>query len=178
MNNYFKHTLLGRIFLVSTRLSTVQWNGLLENSEGICDYELLDQYISLEEGYLTFFRKDCFGYSIYFSFSSKIEILSKNNEFIIFDGLYFNEPFNLNEKWTYKIVEKVNFDINVENNTLDIFDATLNSHLLVDVLNNTSSVEAISLNLLNGIYTLSKIEIITLVRGQSVILKGILGCLS
>ncbi|WP_026997624.1 hypothetical protein [Flectobacillus major] len=123
-------TLNGRIFLVSGVKAFKQWRGIRENENSETNYDLLDDFISYEEGDLTLFKKSLTEvFSVFFSMSSKIEIFKKDNRLIIFDGLYFNESWDdYIIKNQIEVIGEISFEINFNDEVIVIFDATLDGN--------------------------------------------------
>ena len=75
-------SLTGRLFLITQPEEFARWNGSKEIEYGQSDYELLDNFISCDEGDLTSFSKSPGITSyLFYSISTKIELFVKENGF-------------------------------------------------------------------------------------------------
>jgi hypothetical protein len=165
-------SLLGRVFLLASQSATSKWNGLKENN-GKNDYDLLDDYISYEEGDLTsFLKSNQFMYYIYFCMSNRLELFEIENGFIICDGLYFNKPLDYSNGLHFGDTEIFNFQLKIEAGGLYVYDAALDGESVI-VENQERRNDRVLLNLKEGIYSICKVEAKISVEAEEVVLKGI-----
>ncbi len=172
MKTHVKHlnSLVGRTFLLAEPSAVQMWNGVNEKSNSEVDYDLLEDYISYDEGDLTSFtNSEGLTYYVYFSMSSKIEIFSIENGFIICDGLYFNESLSNPDELIFEETSTIDFTINIDQQMIYLFDATEDKQSVILSEENSS----LSFSLENGTYSTYKVETNLMIDGENVILKGI-----
>lgn len=171
MKTHIKHlnSLVGRTFLIAERSAVQMWNGVNEKSNGEVDYDLLEDYISYDEGDLTSYtNSEGLTYYIYFNMSSKIEVFSIENGFIICDGLYFNESLKNPDELIFEETGSIDFAIRSNEKMLYLFDATEDGR---PVLLNPES--RISFKLEDGDYQIGKVETGLVMDDEHITLKGI-----
>jgi hypothetical protein len=175
MENNIQHigSLIGRIFLIAQPFATKEWGGSQEKSDGETDYDLLDGFISYEEGDLTLFEKSVdVNYFIFFSMSTKIEVFKKENGFVLCDGLYFNKSWNFSNEIVFKVVEEMKFQMNITDKAVTVFDAAIEGDKVL--LNEGKSTNSsVFIDLSNGVYKIKKVETSIMLDEQEVLLKGI-----
>lgn len=178
MERITKHlcSLLGRIFIISSPFATKNWGGDAEVSNNETDYESLDNFISYEEGDLTSIMKTPESvFFIYFCMSSKVEVFSIANGFIICDGLYFNESWDYTKELNFNTISEIDLDFNVVGGAVYIYDATLDGESVL--LSSSISKEwsdRFRIDMIDGFYSVSRVETSVLVNGQEVLLKGVM----
>jgi hypothetical protein len=169
-------SLLGRTFIIASPFATKNWEGDVKENDNETDYELLDNFISFEEGDLTSMKKSLESiFYIYFSMSSKVEVFSIENGFVICDGLYFNESWDYSNELFFKTTTNIDLYFNVVGQAVYVYDAVLSGESVL--LSSTSSKEWTDrtfIHLVDGIYSVSRVETSVLIDGQEVLLKGIL----
>jgi len=173
-------TLLGRIFLIASPVDLAQWNGCIENVSSKSDYDLLEDHISYEEGDLSNFVKSDNVYYIFFSMASKIEIFKNENGFILCDGLYFNKSWDYSSPLDFKSIDELDFKIKITDSSIFIFDAAYESRKISQ--NKTEGSHGIGKNnfnsyaylrLVNGLYSVKRVETGVVFDNQKTTLKGI-----
>ena len=105
--------------------------------------------------------------------SSKLEIFTVSNGFIICDGLYFNEALDYSIDLIFNVTEAIDFKINVTDELIYIFDAAIEGKSLGLNPKSGETKNSLSLNLFNGEYSAYKVETNVLIDDQKVKLKGI-----
>lgn len=178
MERKIKHlcSLLGRTFIIASPFATKNWGGDAKINDNDTDYESLDNFISYEEGDLTsMLKKPEAVFYIYFSMSSKVEVFSIANGFVICDGLYFNEAWDYSKELHFKTITKIDLDFNVEGGAVYVYDAALTGE---SVLLSNATIKEWSdrtfINLIDGFYSVSRVETSVLIDGQEVLLKGVM----
>lgn len=170
--------LLGRIFITTPSENLPFWNGHSNDLES--DYESLEGHISTEDGDMTVFNKEDRQFYIFFSMATKVELFRKGDSLFIIDGLLSNHSLEGIQNIEISEKEKLPFTISVENNWLNIFDATLsgseitNSKIegLYSALSSDYNSYAL-LNLNNGLYSAYRIELSGELDGETGELFGI-----
>ncbi len=169
-------SLIGRTFIISSPMSAKQWEGDSQVNNTKTDYELLDNFISYDEGDLTSFNKTSESiFYVYNNFSSKIEIFSIENGFIICDGLYFNRSWDYHQEINFRIIRIIDLEFKVEGGKIFIYDAVLEGEsVLLSGMDCNKWSDRTLLHIVDGLYTACSIEINIIVDEQEVLLKGVM----
>lgn len=168
--------LTGRYFLISDIISVKQWFGN-EPKNNTSDYDLINEdLIELDETNLLNLEKKDFRYLVHCSLSTKLELFHFKNSFIICDGLFFNEKIPSINHLDFKIIEDLNFFINVKNNGIVIADASINlsNKLHLDQSEIIINEEYCFLPVNNGLYKTKIVRTTFYIEDEEITLNGIL----
>jgi hypothetical protein len=178
MERKIKHlcSLLGRTFIIASPFATKNWGGDAKVNDNETDYESLDNFISYEEGNLTSMKKTPESiFYIYYSMSSKVEVFSIANGFIICDGLYFNESWDYSNELHFKTKTKIDLDFNAVGGAVYVYDAALvGESVLLSSKTSKEWTDRKLIDISDGLYSINRVETSVLIHGQEVLLQGIM----
>lgn len=164
-------SLIGRIFSLCNEKSIAEWNGYKDTKDIVCDYDMIDDYISYQEGDMTLYEKsESLHYYLYFAMSSKIEIFQTERGMVICDGLYLNESFNYSQQVEFNIINSIPLTLTVDNEFWYLFDAAIEGSSIIEIHKN----DFLLIDFLKyGKYTLHQVEATILHNDEEVVLKGV-----
>lgn len=146
-------TLIGRVFLITTKKAIKEWGGA-DDEEGQSDYDSITDHINAEEAGLDSFSKGPgLEYLTLFSMSSKIEIFKSSKGIVLCEGLFFNESWDYSKPIIVEELEETLKRINIDEERLVVIDAAVNG------TNYPENSEPCNIPLENGDYKISKIKV-------------------
>jgi hypothetical protein len=159
-------SLLGRVFLVSSKKAIKEWGGYDEENNGQSDYDSITDNISFEEAGVDSFLKEFeLKYLTFFTMSSKVEIFKVQQGVIVCEGLYFNESWDYSKQLVVKVIEETSHEIAIDDQSIIIVDAAVNGrdlelkqHGIINVLNNSHNSFCV-IDLENAVYRVKKIQV-------------------
>jgi hypothetical protein len=159
-------SLLGRVFLVSSRKAIKEWGGTDDENDDQSDYDSIADNISFEEAGLdSFLKEPDLKYLTLFTMSTKIEIFKGQQGVILCEGLYFNGSWDYTKQLVIKDVEETIHEIAIDDQCIIIVDAAvdgkhleLKPHGIINVLNNDHN-SFCEIDLENGVYKVKKIQV-------------------
>src|SRR5690349_5370289 len=108
-------SLLGRVFLISSKNAIKEWGGSDEENNDLSDYDLIAENISVEEAGLDSFLKEFdVKYLTFFAMSSKIEIFKAEQGIVLCEGLYFNGSWDYSKQLVIKDIEETLHEIAID----------------------------------------------------------------